>query len=208
MALKPIRSISVLSFLFVLVTTFFPARSVQASNFRFGGEGLPLLEEFASQVRNGQADELRGVYIPDILAARVVQQPTKNNEFVSPRENTLTQFGLATKFGATGLLAHNYLTGEGFFLLKENRKFYLIYGDGQTEAFVVTEILQYQALEPNRASSKFVDLANDDLLTAASLFSKIYNRSGQVIFQTCISRGQELSWGRLFVIAEPAAPKE
>lgn len=208
MPLKSIRFISVLSFLLIFITTVLPMRSVEALDNHFSGENLPRLDEFATQVRNGQPDELRGVYIPDILAARVIQQPTKNNEFVSSRENTLTQFALAAQFGTTGLLAHNYLAGEGFFLLKENQKFYLIYGDGQTAAFVVTEILQYQALEPNSASSKFVDLANEDLLTATGLFSKVYNRSGQVIFQTCISRGKELSWGRLFVVAEPVAAKE
>ena len=130
-----------------------------------------------------------------------------NNEFVSPRKNIVTQFDRAFHFGSTGLLAHNYLAGYSFSLLEEDQVFYLIYGDGQISAFVVTEILRYHALEPASASSKFMDLGNGDLLTTSEAFSKIYNRPGQVIFQTCISKGKNLIWGRLFVVAEPYSQK-
>src|SRR5688572_10073881 len=187
MAPKSIRSILILSFLITLFSALFPTGSVQARSSHFGTSHLPLLDVFVSQIQNGQADELRGIYIPEILAVRVVQQPTGNNEFVSPRQGIATQFGPASQLGSTGLLAHNYLAGENFYLLEEGQKFYLIYGDGRTSAFVVTEILIYQALEPASASSNFADLENSGLLTASELFSKIYNRPGQVIFQTCIS---------------------
>ena len=205
MALKFIRSIPALGFIFIfiLLMTLIPMGSVRALNNHFSGESLPLLEVFVSQVRNGKAEELRGIYIPEILAARVVEQPTKDKEFISPRQNIVTQFGLASQFGSTGLLAHNYLAGESFFLLKENQKFYLIYGDGQISAFVVTKILHYKALEPTSTSSKFLGLENDDLITASELFSKIYNRRGEVVLQTCIAADESLIWGRLFVIAEP-----
>lgn len=207
MALKSIRSILILSFILILFSTLIPAGDVQALSGHFRTRRLPLLDTFISQVENGQAEELRGVYIPEILAARVVQQPTGNNEFVSPRQNMVTQFGLASQFGSTGLLAHNELAGESLSLLREGQKFHLIYGNGQTVAFVVTEILNYQALEPTSTSSNFVDLENGGLLTASELFSKIYVRLGQVIFQTCISAEGNRSWGRLFVIAEPFSHK-
>jgi hypothetical protein len=203
MALKFLRLVPALGLIFLLFTTLIPMGSVQALNDQFDGKSLPLLDEFVSQVTNGQAGELRGIYIPDILAARVVQQPANYNGFVSPRQNTLTQFSLASQFGSTGLLAHNYLSGESFFLLKENQKFYLIYGDGRVSVFVVTEIMRYQALEPMNPSSKFVELGNDDTVTASELFSKVYNRKGEVVFQTCIEADENLMWGRLFVIAEP-----
>ena len=207
MALKPIRSILILSFILILFSTLTPTGNVQALGNHFRTSPLPLLDTFVSQVKNGQTDELRGVYIPEILAARVVQQPTGNNEFVSPRQGIATQFGLASQLGATGLLAHNYLAGESFSLLEEGQKFYLIYGNGRTSAFVVTEILNYRALEPTSSSSDFVDLENGSLLTASELFSKVYNRPGQVIFQTCISNEGNPAWERLFVIAEPYSPK-
>jgi hypothetical protein len=206
MASKLIRSIPFLSLIFLLFTTLIPMGSVQALNNRFNGVNLPLLDEFVSQVSNGQAGELRGIYIPEILAARIVQQPAKNYEFVSPRQNTLTEFGLASQSGSTGLLAHNYLAGEGFFLLKKNQRFYLIYGDGLVSTFVVTEILRYKALEPANTSSKFVGLRDNDTLLASELFSKVYDRDGEVILQTCIEVDENLIWGRLFVIAEPYSP--
>jgi hypothetical protein len=91
--------------------------------------------------------------------------------------------------------------------LETDQKIYLIYGDGQISTLVVTKILRYQALEPNSTSSKFIDLNTNDSLKASEVFSKVYTRQGQVIFQTCISAGDELSWGRLFVIAEPYSHK-
>lgn len=203
MALKFNRSILVVSFIFVLITTLIPVGTVQALSGQLYVSNLPLLDSFVAQITNGQADELRGIYVPEILAARVIQQPDGHPEFVSPRQNILTQFELASKFGSTGLLAHNDLAGERFFLLEKGRIFHLVYGDGQIAAFIVTEILRYQALEPNSTSSKFLDLKNNDLLTARELFLKVYGRSGQVIFQTCIAEGENLGWGRLFVIAEP-----
>ena len=178
-------------------------RSVQALISQTVGDSLPLLDTFVSQIRNGRSADLRGIYIPEILAARVVQQPIGNNEFVSPRQNVVTQFELASRAGSMGLLAHNNLAGKSFSLLEEDQIFYLIYGDGQISAFVVTEILRYQAWEPTSALSGFMDLENDDLLTASEAFSAVYNRPGQVIFQTCISMDNVLTWGRLFVIAEP-----
>lgn len=201
MALKTVHSL--LIFILALCMAFMPLSRVQALSGQLQGNSLPLLDAFVSQVKNGQAAELRGVYIPAILAAHVVQQSMGNNEFVSPRQNIVTQFGLASQVGSTGLLAHNYLAGESFSLLEEDQKFYLIYGDGRVSAFVVTEIRPYQALEPANALGDLKDLQNGEQLTASAVFSKIYDRPGQVIFQTCISKGNNLSWGRLFVIAKP-----
>ena len=205
MALKHLRSILTLSFIAILLATFVPVENVRALGRAPQTGDLPLLETFVSQLRNGHAGEVRGIYVPELLALRVVQQPSGDNEFVSPRQNIVTQFDLASSFGSTGLLAHNYLAGETFSLLEKNTEFYLIYGDGQISAFVITEILRYQALEPASTASRFVNLETNDLLTAPELFSEVYDRSGNVIFQTCISKGSDLGWGRLFVIAEPSS---
>lgn len=208
MALKSIRSLLANIFIFfTLSATLIPSYGVQALSSHSHSDNLPLLNAFVSQVKNGRSDQLRGVYIPEILAAPVVQQPAGNDGFVSPRQNIVTQFGLASEFGSTGLLAHNTLAGASFSQLEADQKIYLIYGDGQIVTFVVTKILRYQALEPNNTSSKFIDLNTNESLKASDVFSKVYNRQGQVIFQTCISEGAELSWGRLFVIAEPYSHK-
>jgi hypothetical protein len=208
MALKSIRSVLASLFIFFTLSAhLIPSYGVLALSEDSSSSNLPLLNVFISQVKNGRSDQLRGVYIPEILAAPVVQQPAGNNGFVSPRQNIVTQFGLASEFGSTGLLAHNNLAGTSFSQLEADQKIYLIYGDGQISTFVVTKILRYQALQPNSTSSKFIDLSTNDMLKASEVFSKVYNRQGQVIFQTCISAGDQLSWGRLFVIAEPYSQK-
>ena len=202
--IKTIRCIVATIILFsALSTALIPTYDVQALSHTSHIENLPSLHRFINQVKNGQSDWLRGVYIPEILAAAVVHQPKENNGFVSSRENTVTQFGLASRFGSTGLLAHNNLAGASFSQLEPGQKIYLVYGDGQVSTFIVTEILRYQALSPRSPSSTFMDLKTNDLLKASEVFSNVYDRPEQVIFQTCIANGEESSWGRLFVIAEP-----
>jgi|SRR6266498_2545427 len=205
MALKSIRSIFTISFIAILCLTLIPTGNAHALTGQFDSVDLPALDTFVEQVKNGQADEVRGVYIPDVLAALVVQQPAGMYGFVSPWQNIMTQFGLASKFGSTGLLAHNNLAGKSFVVLQNGQKFDLIYGDGKISTFVVSEILQFQALEPTSISSSFVDLESGDILTASELFTKIYDRPGQVILQTCIDADHNASWGRLFIIAKPYA---
>jgi len=202
--IKIIRCIAATITLFsALSIAFIPTYGVQALSQSSYTEDLPLLQIFANQLKNGRSDQLRGVYVPEILAATVVQQPKENNGFVSSRQNIVTQFGLASKFGSTGLLAHNNLAGASFSQLEPGQKIYLVYGDGQVSAFTVTEILRYQALSPKSPSSKFIDLKTNDVLKASEVFSNVYDRPEHVIFQTCIANGEEASWGRLFVIAEP-----
>jgi hypothetical protein len=175
---------------------------VEARNI-LHASSLPPLRAFADELRNGQADELRGIYIPEVLAASIVQQPPGRNGYVSNQKNTVTQFGLASDFKSIGLLAHNYLAGEGFASLEKGQEIYLIYGDGKILVVLVTEILQYQALQPNSVTSDFVNLDDGYVLKAPELFSKVYNRLGQIILQTCIAMEGNPSWGRLFVIAKP-----
>lgn len=174
-------------------------RAVQARS----DSGLLSLDAFVALVENGEAETLRGVYVPEVLASEVVQQPVGDATYVSSRENTLTQFQLTSRFASIGLLAHDYLAGKTFFLLTKGQKFYLIYGDGRTETFVVIETLRYRALQPYSVKSEFLDLTSGRILTTSKLFTKIYNRPDQVILQTCIYANETPSWGRLFVIARP-----
>lgn len=164
---------------------------------------LPSLEAFITRVENGKAEMLRGIYVPEVFASEVVQQPAGDATYVSPMEDAVTQFQLTSRFGSTGLLAHNLLAGKPFFHLAKGQIFYLVYGDGKTKTFVVTKTLRYQALRPESVTSKFVELATGNILTASELLRKAYNRPGHVILQTCIYSDGNPSWGRLFVVAKP-----
>ncbi|HEX8992635.1 MAG TPA: hypothetical protein VF784_13235 [Anaerolineales bacterium] len=164
---------------------------------------LPTLTTFTSWLSNGQAGLLRGVYVPGILADGVVQQPAGRGDYVSPRQGYVTQFGAASALGSTGLLAHNYLAGATFSLMQAGQLVYLVYGDGKTVTFMVTQRLQYQALQPNSPYSNFIDPGSHRSMTASQVFSTAYGHPGAVVFQTCIAANGVDSWGRLFVIAEP-----
>lgn len=167
------------------------------------GEALPDFAEFSKSVQNGEANVLRGVYIPDVLASPIVQQPAGNASYVSPIDGEITQFGMASQFGNVGLLAHNDLSGKIFFQLSVGQEVRLVYGNGRVEYFVVTQILQYQAFQPNSPYSTFRDLSNEENLTAEQLFRKVYTGERHVTFQTCIAANGISTWGRIFVVATP-----
>ena len=205
MTLKSLRSFLIICCITILGSTLLPTTSAYALTERSSGAGLPALGAFIEQVKNGKPDELRGIYIPEILAAPVVQQPAGMDGFVSPWQNVVTQFSLASKLGSTGFLAHNDLAGKSFDQLQKGQEIYLVRGDGSMSTFIVSEILQYEAAEPNNISGSFINMANGNALTSAELFTKVYSRPGQVVFQTCIDSGDDLNWGRLFIIAKPRA---
>ena len=181
-----------------------PGKQIGATTIRSAGvAAFPELEAFVTSMTPAAPEQLMAVFVPDTFLMPVTQQPSDNPQFVAPVENTITEFAATEKLGSTGLLAHNYLAGENFFSLREGQEFFLVLGDGTTSAFMVTEIQQYQALQPRSPYSDFVDLETSDRLSASQLFKTAYGLAGSVVFQTCIAEGAEDSWGRLFVIAEP-----
>ncbi len=198
-----IRLFLILIFITTSFTALLPSGEVHALAGPFDGTSLPSLDQFIAQVSDGQAGILRGVYIPGILAAPVIQQPGGRDDFVSPWQNIVTQFGLASRLGSIGLLAHNYLAGEAFELLEEGQEIDLIDGRGIVSTFIVTQTLRYRALESDSTATRFLDLQSGNTIASADLFRKVYSQPGQVVFQTCIQANGNASWGRLFVIATP-----
>ena len=198
MAHKSARTRVIFSILLTIGLVLSPAQ-VRA----LGKNEIPPLDEFIAEVMNDEVDVLRGVYIPDVLADSVVLQPEENPGYISSGKDTLTQFELASQYGSTGLLAHNYLAGKSFFLLEKGLLIYLIYGDGRIESFVITQFMRFQALEPNSVTSDFIDLDSGESVSASRLFLEVYNTPGYVVLQTCISAHGSNLWGRLFIIAEP-----
>lgn len=169
---------------------------------------LPAFSEFSISVQDGRADLARGVYVPNVLALPIVQQPWGSPGFISEQEDEITQFRMANQYGTTGLLAHNHLAGASFFGLQVGDEVRLVYGDGKVEYFVVYEILQYQALQPNSPYSSFRHLETDEVLSVEQMFKRVYFSDGNITFQTCIEKDGSLSWGRLFVIAIPKVEYE
>lgn len=197
MASKP--AIRVTSLLLVLICALsFGLLPVSAEAM-----AMPDLSNFIKQVENGHSTIIRGVYASDGFALPVIQQPTNNAAYVSGAEDVLTEFSLARSYGNIGMLAHNHLAGKYFSSLSQGSKIQLVYGNGKVENFIVTRILRYQALTPSSPYTNFIDLESGDTLTVNQVFYKVYTGARHVTFQTCIAQDNELSWGRLFIIAEP-----
>jgi hypothetical protein len=192
------RLLSAFVLALVLCSAFFSPVSAKNTAGAF-----PSLNSFVASVSNGDGNALRGVYVQDLMAFPIIQQPVDAPGFVSQNNGQLTQFNMAAQAGNVGLLAHNYLAGSSFSGLKSGDVVILVFGDGRTESFSVTAVFQYQALDPNNMHSEFRDLQTQSVLSAGQLFDKVYRGERHVTFQTCIEGDGNLSWGRLFVIAEP-----
>lgn len=158
---------------------------------------------FSKSVQDGQTDVIRDVYVPNVLSLPVVQQPTDQPYYVSAQDGEITQFSIASQYGNIGLLAHNRLSGKFFSQLAIGEKVHLVYGDGREKQFVITQILRFQALQPESISSMFRNLDRDEVLSAGEVFSRAYVGGYHLVFQTCIEAQGNGSWGRLFVLAVP-----
>jgi hypothetical protein len=165
----------------------------------------PNFSDSYNLIRNGEADVLRSVYVPDMFTLPVVQQPADNPYFVSNHDGEATQFSIASQYGNVGLLAHNNLSGKSFSKLSVGQEVELVYGDGRVEDFVITQVLRFQALQPQSQQSSFIDLDNSETLSANQLFNRVYAGSRHITFQTCIKAHGNASWGRLFIVATPKA---
>jgi len=110
---------------------------------------------FSKTVEIAEGRTLSGIYVENALALPVVQQPEGNAAYVSTRNGEITQFSTVSQYGNIGLLAHNYLSGKSFLQLTVGQEVRLVFDDGQTEYFVVAEILRYQALEPLQFLQEF-----------------------------------------------------
>lgn len=161
------------------------------------------LDQFTKQLINNQPDQLAGIFAGGIFALPVREQPAGNENYVSSEDNTVTLYATPAQFGVTGLLAHNYLSGRTFFLLQPGDEITAVYGDGQQIRYRVSELKRYQALSPHDPMSSFVDLdGSGEIYNYQQVFQQVYTKPNTLVLQTCIEQDGELSWGRLFVIAE------
>ena len=166
----------------------------------------PRLQAFVHSVMNGNPAQVVGIFVPGGFSHPIVQQPTDQPVYVSTIPDQVTQYGLPSKFGAVGLLAHNNLAGGDFYQLAAGQRFLLVYGDGSIRSFTIRTIEKYRALDPENPYSNFVDaLAPGPEITSNELFQRIYTKTGEVVFQTCIDEDGDPSWGRMFITAQPDA---
>jgi hypothetical protein len=166
--------------------------------------GIQSLVKNSQQININAAPTASKIDLAGAFNYTIVQQPKGNAGFVSTQADKLTQFRLATKYGSQGYLAHNYLAGASFFNMVVGSEITVSYSDGHTETFEVQEIRHLQAIHPNSPTTSFLDIDHKNAkLTAKQVFLQTYGIKDRLILQTCIAKGDELSWGRLFIIATP-----
>ena len=161
---------------------------------------FPTLTQFISTVANGNS-QITGVYVENLMATPVVQQPPGNYEFISNDPNTITQFMLTTP-EVTGLLAHNFLAGKLFFNINIGDSIFIIDGYGGVDEYWVVEIDSYQVTKIDGVV-KYVDIHEYQELDTAQLFAKYYMGEKHLTLQTCIAKDGDPVWGRLFITAIP-----
>jgi hypothetical protein len=174
-------------------------------------EGLeipPALQKFINEVTDGEAGIVRGVHVPDVLTLPVLQQPQKNPAYVSEENDTVTQFQSAAQFGVTGLLAHNYLSGELYYNIEVGQEVVIVMGDGATRKYQVTGIYRFKKLSPDSLRSNLIDLSDGKTLTTSQVFSRFYRGDHKVTFQTCLEGEGKLNWGLTFIVADPLDAKD
>jgi hypothetical protein len=165
---------------------------------------MPRLVDFVTSVTNDNPNQLVGVYVPDLMAFPVLQQPADQPGFVSTKEGVVTQFGMAANYGTIGLLAHNYLAGSSFSNARINQVIVLIYGDGSTHFYHIYAVQRYQALSPRDPYGALKNLDDTKTYSVEEVFYNTYGLGAQnLVLQTCIASGDEDSWGRMFIMAHP-----
>ena len=168
-------------------------------------QNSPELLSFISTVINNQADQVVGVYVPGVFALPILQQPAGDMNYITPFDGALTQYAPPLENNVISLLAHNFLAGRGFFHLETGSVVTIVYGDGRLANYQVSTIDRYQALSPLDPYSDFVDQADPSgtVQSFQQVYDRYYKASGYLVFQTCIERNGDLSWGRIFVVAQP-----
>jgi hypothetical protein len=162
---------------------------------------LPTFRSFTHEVRNGQADQIVGLYAPGLMALSIETQPLESPFSVTDDAGRATLFAAALRNGTVGLLAHSHLAGAYFTYLELNQSLILIYGDGRSVHYHVSHIEAYRALEPNNPYSAFLALHRDNQLSSQALFDHIYASGPALVLQTCLEEEGQPNWGRLFIIA-------
>lgn len=160
------------------------------------------LSSFITSVQNWETNGIVGVYVQDVLAQPVVQQPAGDYAYISLDKDQVTQFLLA-QAPVVGLIAHNHLAGNKFSMLTTGQSIYLVFGTGRTAHYQINQVTRYQALDPASPTSDFMDLATGQYISAAQLFAQYYLGQDHITLQTCINKDGNDNWGRLLIVADP-----
>jgi hypothetical protein len=164
------------------------------------GADDPVLANFALAMERKGARQVVGVYVEGVLAHEVWQQPYDAPAFVFNQDHVVTEFRAVRDLtGNVGLLAHNNLAGALFFRLGVGDVVHVIFGDGAVVQYAVVEMREYAVVDAHQLR----DVETGEVLGVENVFYEMYGGDVRAVLQTCIRRGDNPDWGRLFVIARP-----
>jgi len=147
---------------------------------------------------------LATVEAPNVFSLPIQQQPANQPGYVATEPGIVTQFAMAAQSGTIGLLAHNTLAGSAFFALQPKQRVALLLTNGVLCYYRTSTTEKFQALQPNSVHSNFIDLSRPDLLLSSTdVFQMMYQQVDRLVFQTCIEKDGNPSWGRMFITAMP-----
>jgi hypothetical protein len=161
---------------------------------------------FIAEVSDGQAGIVRGVHVEGVFSLRVHQQPEGDLAYVTDKLGEVTEFQSAARNKVTGLLAHNYLSGDLFYNLELGHEVIIVYGNGSIRRYQVIDFQQFERLDRVDLRSDFVELSSGKNLTSDEVFSRFYRGEHKVTFQTCLKRYGISNWGLQFAVAVPLDP--
>jgi hypothetical protein len=133
----------------------------------------------------------------------IIQQPAGRGEFVSTRMDMVTQYRQPGEEGVTGLLAHNYLSGQQFYQLEIGQELQVMYTNNQSQRYRITRIEKYRKIDANSLSSDLVDLSTERRMTSGQVYDQVYTGRHHLTLQTCLEGNGRLNYGLTFIIAEP-----
>jgi hypothetical protein len=162
------------------------------------------LEDFTATVITGDADRITGLYVPEFGGFNVIQQSAGNDGIASPVNGVVTQFMRPAANRVIGLLAHNFASGTWFEHFQNGSLLYVIFGDGNKEIYRLTIKERFQAIDGDSSTTDFIDLSSGETRTANQVYQKMYSGKPHLTLQTCIQNGDDLNWGRLFLLANLA----
>jgi hypothetical protein len=162
------------------------------------------LEDFTATVITGEADRITGLYVPEFGGFNVIQQSADNDGIASPVRGVLTQFLRPAANRVIGLLAHNNASGTWFEHFPTGIPLFVIYGDGSKEIYKLTAKERFQAINGDSSTTDFIDLSSGEIRSANQVYQKMYSGKPHLTLQTCIQNGDDLNWGRLFLLANLA----
>ncbi len=144
-----------------------------------------------------RSSSITKVSVPGLFSYPVVQ----SGDNAPNQAGVVGQYSRAKDNGNIGLIAHNYLAGSIFSWISKGNEVQVTKSNGEVEYYVVSNILRFQASDPNNFSKPFIN-QNGQSVSAEDVFDMAY-RSGIVTFQTCIAKNGISSWGIYMIQAVP-----